>query len=291
MRMLRLLLISMLLAVPALAQQESLLIGSGDMLDVRFFDTPELEQHLRVTDLGTIPLLFVGDLKVLGLTPSAAAREVERIMVDKHYMLNPQVAVTVEQYATQSVSVLGQVKSPGAFSINTPRKILDLLALAGGLTDVADRRITIQRHSNAAIRVDYCFSNHSTDALNDQVMVYPGDTVLVPKAGIVYVLGDVGRPGGYPITSNDSRMTVLQAIALAAGTNKTAAMSEAKLLRKSTSGYQSSPLKVSGMQKGKVPDVVLQPDDIIYVSSSHLKNIVMSSSIVASTLSATIYHF
>jgi polysaccharide export outer membrane protein len=272
------------------AQKESLLIERGDQLHIQVFDTPEMEQHPRVTDTGTVPLLFVGDVSLAGMTPGQAANTIEDVLKSKQLMLHPHVAVTVEQYATQSVYVMGQVTNPGAYPINTPSTVVNVLALAGGLADQADRHITIERHGDSAQRVNYFFSNRSEDALNDDVLVYPGDTVLVPKAGVVYVLGDVGRPGGYPITTNNSQLTVLQALAMAGSGNKTSILSKARLIRKTPTGAQEIPLQLSAMQKGQVPDMQIQPDDVLWVPYSWMKNITMSpSSIAASATSALIY--
>ena len=95
------------------------------------------------------------------------------------------------------------------------------LALAGGLTDLADRHVTIERHTSHR-QISYYVSNQPDDLLDQTVMVNPGDKFIVPKAGIVYVLGDVARPGGYPMTNNDGTLTVLQAVAAAGGTASSA---------------------------------------------------------------------
>ena len=97
---------------------------------MQVFDTPELEQKsARVTDAGELPLLLGGNVKVDHLTPAEAARSIEKALVDGHFLLRPQVTVTVEEYATQKVSVLGEVKTPGAYAISTPRSVLDVLTL------------------------------------------------------------------------------------------------------------------------------------------------------------------
>ena len=111
-------------------QPESLLIGPGDLLHVQVFDTPELEQKdARVTDAGELPLILGGNVKVAPLTPAEAARAIEKALLDGHFLLRPRVTVTVEEYATQKVSVLGEVKTPGAYAISTPRSVLDVLSL------------------------------------------------------------------------------------------------------------------------------------------------------------------
>jgi polysaccharide biosynthesis/export protein len=271
---------------------ESLLIGPGDMLHVQVFDTPELDQSVRVTDAGEIHLLLGPTVRVANLTPSQAALQVRQSFIAGKYMVNPRISIVVEQYATENVSILGQVKAPGSYPIGTPRSIVDVLALAGGLNDAADRHITIERRSDPSQRVTYFVSNSSDQALNDSIRVYPGDTIVVPKAGIVYVMGDVGRPGGYLINSNDSKMTILQAVTMAGGTNKTSSAAHTRLMRKTGSGYEEVDVQLKDMQKGKQADMAAQPDDIIYVPFSYMRNIVVNSSaILAAAGTAAVYTF
>jgi polysaccharide biosynthesis/export protein len=289
-QILKALFVSVVLAVSCFGQQESLLIGPGDELSVKVFDTPEMDQRVRVTDAGEIPLLFIGDVHVATFTPAEAARAIEDTLKEKQLMNHPRVAVHVEVYSTQEVSVVGQVRNPGAYSIAAPLPVLKVLSKAGGLTDVADRHITIQRHGDSQRKLDYFLSNSSDTALENGVMVYPGDTVIVPKAGIIYVLGDVGRPGGYTMSDNDSQMTVLEAVANAGGVNKTAIASKVKLVRKTTSGTTEIPISLGAMQKGKRSDIAMQPNDVLFVPFSYMKNIVFNGSqIAAAAVTAVIY--
>jgi polysaccharide export outer membrane protein len=271
--------------------QESLLIGPGDQLHIQILDTPELEQHPRVSDSGEIPLAGIGTVAVAGLTPAAAASKIQQYLISSHFMNHPAVTVTVDQYATQTISVLGQVKLPGVFPIATPRSVLDAIALGGGLTDSADRHITIQRHDRSIPPITYNLSNNANVAMEDQVKVFPGDIVLVPRAGIAYVLGDVLRPSGIVMQNNHSQLTALQAVTLAGGTQPSAVPSHARIIRRtSNGGYQEIAMNFSQIQKGKQPDVLLQPDDIIYIPFSYLRNIgANASGIVAAATSASIY--
>ena len=275
-----------------LAQTESLTIGPGDMLHLKVLEAPELEQSSRVSDAGTLTLILGGKVQVAGLTPADAAIAIERVLVEGHYVLTPHVSVTTEQTATQNVTILGQVRTPGSYPIATPRPILDVLALAGGLNDLAQRKVTIQRRSTKE-RVDYVLSNSANAALDANVPVYPGDTVLVPKADVVYVLGDVNRPGGIAIVTNDSKLSLLQALSLAGGTPPNAVPSHSRLIRKQADGtHVELPLQLSAMQKGKEPDIPLQGDDIIYVPFSYARNMAVGAgSLVGATSSAAIYRF
>lgn len=287
-----LLIFGMLLSVTPLKASESLLIGPGDQLHVQVADTPEMDQHPRVTDSGEVPIEAVGNVKVAGLIPADAAKAIQDQLVAAHYMRHPTVLVTIEQFATQTVSVLGEVRTPGAVPITTPRSILDVLALAGGLTQTADRNIVIQRRGDAGTRVHYNYSNNADAAVDRQVLVNPGDTVLVPKAGIVYILGNVNRPGGYPMTNNESKMTMLEALALAGGVSNSAKQSAARLIRQDGSGsYSDRKLSVGDLQEGKIPDIAMQPGDVIYVPFSFGRNLAVmgAGNIAAAATSAAIY--
>lgn len=295
-KLLSVLVITVLIAVGsqlrADATDESLKIGPSDLLHLQVFDTPELDQSVRVTDAGEIHLLLGPTVKVAGLTPNQAAQQVREALVAGKLMVNPRISVLIEQYATQNVSVMGQVKAPGSYPIGTPRSIVDVLALAGGLTDAADRHITIERRNDPSQRVSYFLSNSASQSLDDSVKIYPGDTIVVPKAGIVYVLGDVGRPGGYLITNNNSTMTILQAVTMAGGTNKTSSPAHTRLMRKSGTGYEEMTIQLKDMQQGKQADMEAQPDDVIYIPFSYLRNMVISSpAILAAAATAAVYTF
>lgn len=274
------------------AQTESLTIGRGDVLHVKVLEAPELEQSARVTDAGTFNLILGGIVQVAGSTPTEAALAIERVLVEGHYVLTPHVSVTLDQTVTQNVTIMGQVRSPGSYPIGTPRPILDVLALAGGLTDLADRKVTIQRHATKE-QIVFVVSNSANTALDTSVAVSPGDTVIVPKADVVYILGDVGRPGGIAMVTNDSKLSALQALSLAGGTPPNAVPSRARLIRKQTDGsHVELPLQLSAMQKGKQPDIPLQADDIVYVPFSYARNMAVGAgSLVGSTSSAAIYRF
>jgi polysaccharide biosynthesis/export protein len=276
-------------ALPCLSQQESLLIGPGDLIQVNVMDTPEMEQQVRVTDDGTVPLAYVGSMHVAGLTPAAAAASIQGALIEKKVMQHPQVAVHMMELATQDVSVLGQVHTPGTYSITTPQTILKVLSLAGGLTEGADRSITVKRQKTGE-QLKYYVSNNAEQALSDMVLVYPGDMVLVAKAPMIYVMGDVNRPGAYAMTTNDAHVSVLQVIALAGSATKTAVQSHVRLIRTTEHGQVELPVHLDAIQKGKQADIALQPNDILYVPFSWMKNIAMSSSSIGATAAgAAIY--
>lgn len=268
--------------------RESLLIGRGDLLHVKVFREPDLEQRVRVKDSGEVDLDLAGTLKVAGLAPADAAKAIENLYEQGHYLNHPQVSVSLEEYATQSISVLGQVNKPGAYTVTTARGLLDVLAMAGGLTEIADRHVTIERSDKKGNSIIF-LPNNAAASLQAETMVYPGDTVLIPKAGVVYVMGDVARPGGY-VMQDDARLTVLQAVAMASGANKTAKEDETRLIRRQDGAYHESTVPLRDIERGKKPDIQLEADDVLYVPFSMAKNVVLGASgILSSTSSAAIY--
>jgi succinoglycan biosynthesis transport protein ExoP len=272
--------------------QNSLLIASGDLLHIHVADTPEMEADARVTDRGTVPIVGIGDVALAGLTPSDAATAVQDKLIERHYLNHPQVSINVVEFATQQVSVIGEVKTSGAYEITTPRPILDVLALAGGLTPEANRHILIERKGDLQHPLDYYVSNNGAQAIERQVMVDPGDTIVVSRAGIVYILGDVNRPGGYVMSNNESQLTLLQGLALAGGVSRAAKQGHAHLIRqKPGGGYSDTELSVGELQKGKQPDLALLPGDVLYLPFSYARNLATTGSagIAAATAGAAIY--
>jgi len=271
---------------------ESLLIGPGDLLRITVLRESELDQSVRVLDSGDISLELVGNIPVQGLTPAEAAARVAARYRDGNFLLHPEVSVLVEEYATETVTVLGQVAHPGTVRLTAPRTLIDVLSLAGGLNEFADRHIVVERRARdgqPAERIRAFLPNRAEDALNADILVRPGDTVMVPKAGIVYVLGDVAHPGGY-VMQNDSKLTVLQAIALASGTSKTASERRARLVRSIDGRPASIELPLRDMERGREPDVALQANDIVYVPFSVMRNLSLGlATITAAASSALIY--
>ena len=276
----------------ALAQspsKNSLLISPGDNLHITVLDMPEMEQYARVTDAGDVPVQGVGNVRVVNMSPSEAATAIHDRFLSSHFLNHPQVSVVVDQYATQEVTLIGEIKTPGAYPIATPRLILDVIALGGGLTEFADREILVERHGDQTNPIRYNVSNDAQQAIKEQVLVNPGDTVVVAKAGIVYILGDVNRPGGYTMNNNESKMSLLQALSNAGGAGKTAKLGHARLIRKSD--HTETKISLGDIQKGKRPDFAMAPGDILYVPFSYAKNLVISSSagIASATGTAAVY--
>jgi polysaccharide biosynthesis/export protein len=268
---------------------ESLLINGGDLLSISVFDHPELDQRKRVSDAGDVQLSLIGKLHVAGMTPAEASEKIEHSLQEGDFIRRPQVQVLVEQFAAANVSVTGQVLHPGSYPLMTPTDLMYVISMAGGLTPTAEIHVTVKRSGPTGETLHATLSNDPNVAIHNSVMVRPGDLVIVPKAGIIFVLGDVSRPGGY-VMQYDARLTALQAIALAGGMTKTSAENKVRLVHQPPSGAVEQLLAVNAMEKGKQPDVQLQPEDVIYVPYSTAKNLMLGAgAILSSTTGAAIY--
>jgi polysaccharide biosynthesis/export protein len=268
----------------------SLKIAPGDLLHITVFDVPEMTQEVRVGANGKAQLALIGNIALAGMTGQEAAETIARELRNKKLLLSPQVNVLVKEFATQGVSVIGEVQHPGVYQVLGSRTLLDLISMAGGLTNVADTRITVQRRGAAEekITVKLKTDDPETSLAND-VQVYPGDLILVPRAGIVYVLGDVNRPGGF-VMQDSGKITLLQALAQAGGASKSASLSKSVLMRKNAEGYATTKLHVGKIEKGEDPDLELHANDILFIPNNRLKNALSGTqSVITSIGSASIY--
>jgi polysaccharide export outer membrane protein len=186
---------------------------------------------------------------------------------------------------------MGEVQHPGVYQVLGPRTLLDVVSMAGGLTNAADTRVTVKRRTGTEENVTVKLKNDDAQSsLSNDVQIYPGDLVLVPRAGIVYILGDVNKPGGFVMQDN-GKITLLQALAQAGGASQTAAVNRAVLLRKNGDGYvKTTKLQVGKISRGQDGDVELHANDIVFVPNSRLKNAIRTTQSMAETIgSASIY--
>jgi polysaccharide export outer membrane protein len=248
--------------VTAFSAAPNLLIGPGDLLEISVYGAPDFDRvPARVGGEGDILLPMIGGVKVQGLRAEDAARLIRGKLSDGGYFNDPQVSVFVREYATQGISVLGEVKNPGVYPVLGQRQLFDAISQAGGVTPRAGNFVTITHRGGKPETVPLTANNS-----DGNVPIMPGDTILVAKAGIVYVVGDVRMPGGFVM--DNGTMSVLQAVSMAQGANSTAQLNNAKLIRKTPQGQQETPLPLKAMLSSKAPDMTLQPDDIVFVPNS-----------------------
>lgn len=258
-------------AAPARPAGAVLVIGGGDLLKVSVLGVPESDQEVRVNEEGNISLNFIGAVHVAGLTTTAAQELIAKKLVAGGFFTQPQVSVFTKEYATQGVSVLGEVQKPGVYPVLGSRRLFDVLSLAGGTGPRAGKMISITHREHPESPQSVMLSNDANESAKNNVEVFAGDTVLVSRAGVVYVSGNVHKPSGV-IMDNGSEMTVLQAIAMAEGVLPDAALNKSKLIRRTPNGPQEIPLRLKDMFASKAPDVRLQAEDIVFVPNSAAKS-------------------
>jgi polysaccharide export outer membrane protein len=246
-------------------------IGAGDLVEMSVFDTPELSGKLRVSNTGDVILPLVGTLHLQGLTAGEAQTLIRQKFIAGGFLKDPQVTVFISEYATQNVSIVGEVHKPGIYPAFGTHRLLDYLSLAEGLTPLAGTAIVITHsgHPEQPQRVKMTAGAAPQPENNPEIL--PGDTIFVERTGIIYVVGDVARPGGFPM-DHDGQLTILQAVALAQGTNDTAARGSAKLIRTTPQGRQEIPVDLKKILSAKATDLAMQDNDILFVPSSVAKN-------------------
>jgi polysaccharide export outer membrane protein len=263
-------------APPASTQTEDTHISADDVLDVVVFREPDFTRTVRVGSTGLITLPVAGDIKVAGLTTDAAAAKIKAVL--EKSLTSPDVTVTVKEFGTQNVSVIGAVRMPGTYPVRGSVLLLNLLAKAGSVMDNADDTIQIIRKSAtppdpALVTVPTVdlMRNGKTD-LN--LPIYPGDIVNVvpkPAATVVTVVGEVLKPGEIPLKTAKGT-TVRQALASAGWFTTQAKRGDARLVRVHTDGKpEEIPLNLNKIMDSSFEDQPMQPNDILYVPSSKPK--------------------
>src|ERR1022692_912238 len=244
-----------------------MMIGIGDLLKISVLGAPEYDQDVRVAGNGDIVIGLVGRVHVAGQTTEQAQALIRKRLMDGAYFSDPQVAVLEKEFATQGVSVLGEVQKPGVYPLTGPRRLFDVLSLAGGTTPKAGQVVSISHRNEPKSLRTVAMSNDPSKNIDADVEILPGDTVVVTKAGIVYVVGAVRTSTGI-VLENSGGITVLQAIATAGGTNATASLNGTKIIRKSPTGPVEIPIQLKKILAAKSPDVKLEAEDILFVPSS-----------------------
>jgi polysaccharide biosynthesis/export protein len=253
-------------AKPLQSADPTLKLSIGDLVEMSVYNVPELSTKTRVATNGDLYLPLVSHVHVAGLTIEEAQELIEARLTDGHYLKDPHVALFVDEYAAAGASILGEVSRPGIYPVLGQQHLFDLISIAGGLTEKAGHAIVITHRSDPTSSVTLPMTRSLADNPKDNVQVYPGDTIIVQKADIAYVIGDVGRPSGFLM--DRGTLTVMQAVSLAGGTNRTAKMNSAHILRKGPTGLTDVPVLLKKIQQAKSPDIALQPDDILVIPSS-----------------------
>jgi polysaccharide export outer membrane protein len=245
-------------APPSYAQQEYLL-GTGDILKITVFKNPDLSMEARVSELGSISFPLVGAVQVRGLTLPGAERKISQMLKDGNFVLNPQVNALLLQAVSNQVAVLGQVKAPGRYSIETSGGNLSgVLAAAGGIAQTgADTVIVTGTREGKSFRREIdIVAMFGAGAMAEDIPLVGGDALFVNRASQFYVYGEVQRPGVFRLERD---MTVMQALAAGGGITPNGTTRGVVLHRRDGAG------KVKEMNVGLQDSV--KDEDVIYVKA------------------------
>ncbi|HYN11063.1 MAG TPA: polysaccharide export protein EpsE [Burkholderiales bacterium] len=240
-------LVSLFVAASAFAQSGEKL-GVGDAVRITVFQQPDLTTETRITERGTIGLPLVGEVKVAGLTPAAAAAQVAAEYKKGQFLKNPQVALALTTVRSRQVSVLGMVARPGRYALDdSSSRLADVIAAAGGVGATGADAVTVIRDGK----------EQKVNLLGKPFELKGGETIYVERAPVFYVYGEVPRSGAYRL---EPGMTVMQAIAAGGGITPRGSDRRLKLRRAGGGG------KIVETD-AKLQDAV-KADDVIYVKEA-----------------------
>lgn len=276
-----------LVTAPA-ADPRNYVLGPGDVLSVAVIDMPEVsETSVRIGPDGNVSLPLIGPVHASGLSVEGLRAELGTKLAK--YINNPQITLNVVSSGSRSVSVLGEVNAPGVHELDGPQTLIQVLSLAGGVKSDAGSKVIVTRQARFGGFAGYTGMQVSSDGAitaviplddlltsrlpTDNFLMAPDDIVSVPKEQLVYVVGDVHRSGGFPMSSRGN-ISVLQAISLAEGPSPNAALKAAKILRPQPDARVPTeiPVDLNAILSGKAPDVPLYADDVLFVPNSAAKS-------------------
>ena len=290
----------MLLFVPAalLLAQEALhrrdaplpefVLGPGDQIAVEVVDMEEISRKpFRVDANGFVDVPIAGPVRAAGLTPEQFKASLAACL--SKYIDAPRISLSVIDNQSRPISVLGAVNTPGVQQIANPKRLLEVISSAGGIRSDAGPKVVLTRQTkwgqipvqNAALEDGGAFSvaTFSLDELlsgknpGQNIMIEPGDVITIPRADLVYVVGDVRKAGGFQLSTHSS-MTLLQALSLAEGFGPDASPKTGRILRQAPGGDgtpKEIPIDIRQIYAGKAPDVPLYANDILFIPSSGVK--------------------
>jgi polysaccharide export outer membrane protein len=240
----------------ASAKSEDYRLGAGDLLKIVVFDHDEFSVDARVSQTGNITFPLVGQVPVAGLSTRDAELLLARDLMDGGFVKQPQISVLVSEYQSQKVSVMGQVTKAGQYSLEASKRVMDVLAMAGGvLNDTAADDATLVRADGSRIEIDLQKLFDGDPQMN--LDIRDGDTVFVRRAPQFYIYGQVQHPGEYRLTRNT---TISQAISIGGGLTPRGTQRRAIVKRVDGQGKE---------HKYSVRDEdVLQPNDVLLIKES-----------------------
>lgn len=265
-------------------------LSPGVLLTFGVYDAPEMDATLRVTADGKINVPLVGPLQVEGMSITDVRVKIKDALVAGEFFKDPQVNIDILQVAPSYVSLFGEVQTPGRFQILSPIGLPEALALAGGETAEAGMEIEIRHAAGGENDVENVhYDKEQSQHGKPDITVAPGDIVTVRRAGVVYVLGAVHRPGGY-LMLNRGTLDLLEALSLAQGTSLEASTDSIRVLHHQDGRILETTVKLNSMTTGKSVSPPLGDKDIVYVPSSKAKSVLVNgAAIVGASVGAILY--
>ncbi len=248
-------------------------IGRDDLLGVTVYDSPELTRLVRVNSSGEIRLpMLQQPIQVSGLYPSELEDAIRGALVDEQILVDPVVTISVVEYRSRPINVVGAVRTPSTFQAAGTTTLLDAISQAGGLTDNAGAEILVSRQQVGAdgkstSLVQRVPVHGLFDAVDPSLnlKLHGGEIIRVPEAGRVYVVGNVNRPGVFPITDG-SETSVLKVLALSGGLEHyTQHIAYIYRSEGSGSAKKEIPIQLKKIMDRKSSDVALLGNDILYI--------------------------
>ena len=234
-------------------------LGAGDVVKLSVYGNPDLALETRISEAGTITFPLVGQVDIGGLSVAAAERKIAGMLEKGGYLKKAQVNMIVTTLQSQQVAVLGHVNRPGRYPVEGKRSVLDLLALAGGMSADGGDSISLVRNRNGAVSretIDIVQMVRSGQ-LDQNMAVAGGDVIYVERAPRFYIVGEVQRPGAFKV---ERSMTVLQALSAGGGLTQRGTDRGIRITRKDASG---KPVMIQAKH-----DDIVQDDDVITVKES-----------------------
>jgi polysaccharide export outer membrane protein len=247
----------------------AIVLHPGDLIGVSVYGVPDYKLQARIAGDGNVDLPLIGSTHVAGMTVEQAQQLVAQKLIDGQMILSPDVLISVADSAVDIIGVMGEVGSPKAIPAFAPMSLFDALSAAGGLKADASHSISILRKGVDQPLLVVLNSNPA-NAIDQNIPLYPGDRVIVPRTGVVYVVGAVLRSGAYPIHP-DTPMTLTQAVTLAGNVGFQAALSETRIIRTKGATRHEIRVNLARVLAGKDGDPILQNDDIVMVPTSMIK--------------------
>ena len=259
------------------AATQNTTLGPGDIFRMEIVGEQELPKEFQVAADGTVSFPYIQDLHVQGLEPQDVAKLVRKALIEQKILTDPSVVVSVIEYRSKTVTVLGQVQKPGTYPITKPTTLISALSDGGGLLssseanevsnpDAADLERSILIRDGSLIPVNFESLVREGD-MSQNVYVRGGDYIFVPSLTkrSFYVLGAVNRPGPVYFERN---ATVLSAVAASGGPLPHAIVSKALILRGGTLKPRVAVVNIKAIMKGQSPDLKLEGGDIVWVPKS-----------------------